>query len=58
MLEEELAPADGWPESVVRVRFSRDARDCSVASEEWTKDQKRQVRVEAEQLGLSETLSA
>ncbi len=58
MLGEELARADGWPESVVRVRFSRDAKDCSVASEEWTRDGERQVRRESEQLGLRESLSA
>lgn len=58
MLGEELARADGWPESVVRVRFSRDAKDCSVASEEWAHDGDRQVGRESEQLGLSESLSA
>jgi energy-coupling factor transporter ATP-binding protein EcfA2 len=58
MLGEELATVDGWPDSVVRIRFSRDAEDCSVASEEWAEDRERQVSRESEQLGLGESLPA
>jgi hypothetical protein len=50
MLAEELAGVDGWPESVVRVRFSRDANDCSVASQEWARDGERQVSRDSELL--------
>jgi energy-coupling factor transporter ATP-binding protein EcfA2 len=55
MLGEELANVDGWPESVMRIRFSRDAKDCSVASEEWARDLERQVHHESEQLGLADS---
>jgi energy-coupling factor transporter ATP-binding protein EcfA2 len=58
MLGEELASVDGWPESVVRVRFSRDVEDCSVATEEWARVRERQVKRESEQLGLGESLPA
>jgi hypothetical protein len=58
MLGEELASVDSWPKSVVRVRFSRDADDCSVATEEWARDRERQVKRESEQLGLGESLPA
>jgi energy-coupling factor transporter ATP-binding protein EcfA2 len=58
MLAEELAGVDGWPESVVRVRFSRDANDCSVASQEWARDGERQVSRDSELLGLGESLPA
>jgi energy-coupling factor transporter ATP-binding protein EcfA2 len=52
MLAEELAVVDGWPASVARVRFQRDAKDCSEAIKEWASDDQRQVEPEAEQLGL------
>lgn len=58
ILGEELATVDGWPESLVRIRFSRNAKDCSVADEEWAQDQERQVDRESELLGLSENLPA
>lgn len=58
MLGEELAIVDGWPKSVVRVRFSRNAKDYSVASEEWARDRDRQVKRESKQLGLGESLPA
>lgn len=52
MLAEELAVVDGWPVSVARVRFRRDADDCSVASEEWALERERAVEHDAEELGL------
>jgi energy-coupling factor transporter ATP-binding protein EcfA2 len=58
MLAEELAKVDSWPESVVRIRFSRDANDCSVASQEWARDGERQVSHDSELLGLGESLPA
>jgi energy-coupling factor transporter ATP-binding protein EcfA2 len=58
MLGEELASVDGWPASVMRIRFSRDAEDCSVASEEWARDLERQVSRESEQLGLADSQPA
>jgi energy-coupling factor transporter ATP-binding protein EcfA2 len=57
-LSEELASVDGWPESVVRIRFSRDGEDRSVANEEWARDRLRQVGRESEELGLGESLPA
>ena len=58
MLGEELASVDDWPKSVVRIRFSRDGKDCSVAREEWALDRERQVSRESEQLGLGKGLPA
>jgi hypothetical protein len=58
LLGEELATVDGWPESLVRIRFSRNAKDCSVANEEWVQNEERQVSHESELLGLGESLLA
>jgi len=57
MLAEELAAVDGWPESVVRVRFRRDGRDCSEAMEDWARNVERQVEPESERLGLIEEIA-
>jgi hypothetical protein len=52
LLTEELAAVDGWPQSVARIRFRRNAQDCSEAIEEWTARGDRRVDQESEQLGL------
>lgn len=52
MLAEELADVDGWPQSVARIRFRRNAQDCSEATKEWTAGGERRVDQESEQLGL------
>ncbi|MBS1676687.1 MAG: AAA family ATPase [Actinobacteria bacterium] len=52
MLAEELADVDGWPQSVARIRFRRNAQDCSEAIKEWTASSDRRVDRESEQLGL------
>jgi energy-coupling factor transporter ATP-binding protein EcfA2 len=52
MLAEELADVDGWPQSVARIRFRRNAKDCSEATQEWTASSDRRVDQESEQLGL------
>jgi energy-coupling factor transporter ATP-binding protein EcfA2 len=54
MLAEELAVVDGWPESVLRVRFKRNASDVSEATEDWARDSERRIDIESERLGLVE----
>jgi energy-coupling factor transporter ATP-binding protein EcfA2 len=52
VLGEELASVDGWPESVARIRFSRDADNRSVASEEWARPGERKAALESVQPAL------
>jgi energy-coupling factor transporter ATP-binding protein EcfA2 len=52
MLAEELAAVDGWPGTVGRFRFRRNAHDCSVVTKEWAADGDRKVGPESERLGL------
>lgn len=54
VLAEELAPVDGWPDSVVRVRCQRDRDDASFARVEWVASSGRATREESEKLGLGE----
>ncbi|HVW46741.1 MAG TPA: AAA family ATPase [Solirubrobacterales bacterium] len=52
MLAEELAAVDGWPESVLRLRFRRNDEDESEATEDRAREVERRVEVESERLGL------
>jgi hypothetical protein len=55
LLSEELAPVDGWPSSITKVRCSRDAHGFSVAEPAWSESTTRVVAEEVERLGLSGT---
>lgn len=52
IIAEELAPVDGWPSRVARVRIHRDEHDASVHSPQESVDQSRQTAAEADALGL------
>jgi hypothetical protein len=54
MLAEELAAVDGWPVSVRRVRFQRDAQEHSEPMEEWVSERECETAPELEQLGFLE----
>jgi energy-coupling factor transporter ATP-binding protein EcfA2 len=58
VLAEELAPVDGWPTAVARVRCQRDAKDRSVATSLWWSDASTAVMTESERLGLLDESSA
>ncbi len=52
VLSEELATVDGWPASVRRIRFQRNAEEHSEPIEEWASEHERKTASELEQLGL------
>jgi energy-coupling factor transporter ATP-binding protein EcfA2 len=52
VLAEELAPVDGWPTAVTRLRCQRDPMDFSVVSAEWTSEESRSIAEEADRLRL------
>lgn len=52
VLSEELAAVDGWPASVRRIRFQRNAKEHSEPIEEWASEHERKTAPELEQLGL------
>ena len=58
LLAEELAPVDGWPSAVTRLRCQRDAMDLSVVRAEWTSEDSRSIAEEAERLRLHDEAAA
>ena len=58
VLAEELAPVDGWPVSVARLRCRRDGQDCSVVTQEWSTASSTSVESEAQRLGLRDEAPA
>ena len=52
LLAEELAPVDGWPEEVKRLRCRRDENDASIVVEEEENERSVGMQGEMEQLGL------
>jgi energy-coupling factor transporter ATP-binding protein EcfA2 len=58
VLAEELAPVDGWPAAVTRVRCQRDPMDFSVVSAEWTSEESRSIAEEADRLRLRDEAPA
>jgi hypothetical protein len=58
LLAEELAPVDGWPSAVTRLRCQRDPKDFSVVRAEWTSVESRSIAEEAERLRLQDEAAA
>ena len=58
LLAEELAPVDGWPTAVARLRCQRDAMDCGTVTTEWTSEESRSVTEETDRLGLHDEATA